>query len=405
MPNALIFSPCLDGHRQVYVFVKATILEELGFKIFVAGNLQEKITNGFYIEKLKENPNITFIDTVNYSKGGLDISISEFQLLQENCEAQLTIFPEADFHIPMFISQILKKRNKLRGKIVGIFMRPFYFYKPNPFLDKLRFIKNIFSRWDNDEKVFFEFFLKKYPLLNVSLSIDENFVRQNAHFKWLPDIFQQYADSIIQPDEKAEQRFWIEKLDHFREKNKNSFMFLYFGTAQTRRGYDTLLRLAEETGGSFIHCGLRDEKVHFDLDTNKIRKALLTSGRLFETNEFIEDPYCIECFFKSVSHLILPYNNFLGSSGVMLQALKYGIPVLAPDSAIIGYRIEKYNLGMTFKDNNYNSLKDQFATFRNSDPDTYIKDIQTFMNLQSPEQLKIVLVNSFTNEDKPVLLP
>lgn len=405
MSNALIFSPCLDGHRQVYVFVIANVLEKLGFKIFIAGNLQEKISNAFYIEKLKGNPDITFIDTFNYAKGGLDITLSELQSLQKNCESDLTIFTEADFHIPLFISQVLRKRNQLKGRTVGIFMRPFYFYKLNPFLDKLRFIKNISSRWNHDEKVFFEFFLKKFSLLDVSLSIDENFVRENAHFKWLPDIFQQYADSIVQPDEKSEQRIWIEKLKAFKESNPNRFMFLYFGTAQLRRGYDTLIRLAEETGGCFIHCGLRDEKVEFDLDTKEIRSSLLNTGRLFETNEFIEDPYCIEFFFKSVSHLILPYHNFLGSSGVMLQALEFGIPVLAPDRAIIGYRIKKYNLGMTFTDNNTLSLKDQFAAFKNSDPFSYQKDIQAYMKLQAPDQLKNVLINSFINSNKPVQLP
>ena len=405
MSNALIFSPCLDGHRQVYVFVIADVLEKLGYNLFVAGNLQEKISNAFYIEKLKENPAITLIDTNHYAKGGLDITLSELQSLQKNCEADLTIFTEADFHIPLFVSQVLKKSNRLKGKTVGIFMRPFYFYKPNPFLDKLRFIKNIADRWNRDEKVFFSFYLKKFSLLDVSLSIDENFVRNNPHFHWLPDIFQQYADTIVPPDEKSEQRIWIEKLKTFKESNPNRFMFLYFGTAQLRRGYGTLLRLAKETGGCFIHCGLRDEKVESDLDTTENRSALLNEGRLFETNEFIEDPSCIEFFFKSVSHLILPYYNFLGSSGVMLQALEYGIPVLAPDSAIIGYRIKKNNLGMTYTDNNFDSLMDQFVAFKKTDPVVYQEHITTYMKMQSPDQLKNALINSFIDSNKPVLLP
>jgi hypothetical protein len=194
-------------------------------------------------------------------------------------------------------------------------------------------------------------------------------------------------------------------LKAFKEKNPNRFMFLYFGTAQSRRGYDTLLRLTEETGGCFIHCGLRDEKVHFDLDTKQIRSSLSSTDRLFETNEFIEDPYCIEFFFKSVSHLILPYHNFLGSSGVMLQALEFGIPVLAPATAIIGYRIKKYNLGMTFTDNNFNSLKEQFFGFKETLPFSYQKDIKIYMKLQSTEQLKNVLINSFKNTKRPVIVP
>jgi glycosyltransferase involved in cell wall biosynthesis len=394
MQNALIFSPDFDGHRQVYVFVIAQILEEFGFNILIAGNT-EKISNSFYLDKLKQTKSVTILNTSSYTAGGLDITLKEFHNLQNAYKINLTIFPEADNHLSLFTSQILKKKKKLQGRVVGIFMRPFYYYRKNCLLNKLRFLKHFLSRWSTDEELFYKFFIKRFSLLNVSLCIDDNFVTNNEKFIWLPDVFQQYAEVIIKANENSGQRGWIRKLEMFKEKNKNRFSFFYFGTAQYRRGYDVLLKLAEETGGCFIHCGLRDTEAKFCYNTDKIISNLKNEGRFFETNEYIEDPLCIEYFFRSMSHLVLPYRNFFGSSGVMLQALTYRIPVLAPDVGVIGHRIKKHNLGITYSQSDINSLKAEVEKFKKMDPKSFEKDIEVYMKLQSTEELKNVLVNSF----------
>ncbi|MEO9022641.1 MAG: hypothetical protein ABI237_17215 [Ginsengibacter sp.] len=403
--NALIFSPGFDGHRQVYVFVIAHILKELDFNIYIAGNTKQKISNSFYIDKLNENPEINFIDTSKYAEGGLDITIQEFLELQNNLKTELTIFPEADHHLKLLASQISSKKNRLRGRTTGIFMRPFYFYRQSAgVLDKLRFLKHFRSRVKKDENVFYDFFLKRFHLLDTSLCIDENFVTHHPYLKWLPDVFQQYAESIVK-DEKSEDRIWIEKLDKFKENNKDKFHFLYFGTSQYRRGYDILLNLAQKTGGCFIHCGLIDNKVQYDYDIHNLRASLSKDGHLFETNQYLADPLCIEHFFKSVSHLVLPYRQYYGSSGVMLQALDLGIPVLSPDSGIIGYRIKNHNLGLTYKDDGFSSLETQFDLFKNIDPLSFKKSVNTYMDFQTIEQLKSVLINSFSGSHNTVLQP
>lgn len=400
MQNALIFSPDLDGHRQVYVFVMAHILEELGFNIFIAGDTKQKISNSFYIDKLKKKQAITILDTGNYTGRGLNITLTEFLQLQNSCKADFTIFAEADNHISLFISQVFKTKFKLKGRVIGIFMRPFYYYHKNGFLSKLKFLKHFFSMWKNDRRLFYEFFLKHFSLLDVPVSIDENFVSSHSNFKWLPDVFQKYAEEIIKPDEKSSQRIWVEKLELFKARNKNRFLFLYFGTAQYRRGYDILLTLAKETDGCFIHCGLRDVYAKYPCNINETIASLRNEGRFFETNTYIDDPLCIEYFFRSVSHLILPYRDFYGSSGVMLQALEYGIPVLAPDTGIIGYRIKKYNLGITYLNSDINSLKTELHRFKGLDPNSYKHDIKAYMNFQSTDQLKRTLIGLFVHADE-----
>lgn len=405
MQNALIFSPDLDGHRQVHVFVISKILEELGFNIILAGNTQRKISNSFYIDILKNNPKIKIIDTSNYAEGGLSISLADFINLQTRSQADLTIFSEADNHISLFISQIFKTKCRLKGRVVGVFMRPFYYYRKSNLRIKLGFLKQLPERWNKDTNLFYEFFLKRFSLLDVSFSLDENFVSNHPNFTWIPDVFQKYAEVIIKPDEKSAQRIWIEKLAVFKEKNKGRFSFLYFGTVQYRKGYDILLKLAEETGGCFIHCGLRDDDVKFSYDINKTISTLKNEDRFFETNSYLEDPLCIEYFFRSVSHLVLPYRDFHGSSGVMLQALEYGIPILAPDIGIIGHLIKKYHLGMTYSALTKDSLKIEFNKFKSMDPKAFENDIKSYMNVQSIEQLKMILVNSFISSNKKLSQP
>lgn len=405
MQNALIFSPDLDGHRQVYVFVMSKLLEELGFNIILAADMDREISNSFYIDLLKINQKITIVNTSHYKEGGLDISLAELIDLQTRLRVDLTIFPEADNHIALLISQIFSQKRRLRGRTVGIFMRPFYFYRKSNLSIKLGFLKQLPTKWNKDTNLFYEFFHKRFSLLDVSLSIDENFVNNHPNFTWMPDVFQKYAEVILKPDEKSLQRIWIEKLKAFKEKNKDRFLFLYFGTTQYRKGYDILLQLAKKTGGCFIHCGLRDGSVQFSYDINRDISILRGEGRFFETNEYIDDPLCIEYFFRSVSHLVLPYRDFHGSSGVMLQALEYRIPVLAPDNGIIGHLIKKYHLGMTYSELIKGSLEIEFNKFKYIDPKIFENDIRTYMNFQSAERLKTILVDSFTSSNRNISKP
>jgi glycosyltransferase involved in cell wall biosynthesis len=302
------------------------------------------------------------------------------------------------------ISQITKNKTKFKGRLIGIFLRPFYYYNRISLIDKIKYLKHLPSKWRNDDRLFHEFFLKRHSLLDVALSIDENFVSHHKYFKWLPDVFQQYADLIIQ-DDRSEQRVWIDKLNDFKEKNKGRFFFLYFGTAQFRRGYDLLLKMAEKNGDCFIHCGLRDSKEKYDYNINDLRSSLGRAGRLFETDQYIADPVCIEHFFKSASHLILPYRNFFGSSGVMLQALSLGIPVLAPENGIMGYRINKYKLGITYDENDAESFISQFRYFKQLNPKLFEKTIKDYMGYQTPEQLRRVLINIFSGSEDPIKQP
>jgi len=58
MKNALLYSPGLAGHRQVYIFVLANILRKLSYSVYVAANFAEKPKSLFYLDKLRADPEI-----------------------------------------------------------------------------------------------------------------------------------------------------------------------------------------------------------------------------------------------------------------------------------------------------------------------------------------------------------
>jgi glycosyltransferase involved in cell wall biosynthesis len=404
MTHALIYSPGFDGHRQLYVFVLSQILSELGYFVHIAGNKSQIVSNTFYINEVEGWPNVEIIDTSEFAEGGLGITHLQFIELQNRLKIDLTILPEADHHLELLLSQWPKGRKAFRGRIYGIFLRPFYFYRQLGSFDKLRYLKHLPSRWKKDDRLFHEFLLDRLSLLDGALYLDENYVRHHPGRIWIPDMFQQYADSIIQKSDSG-QKQWIEKLEGFMKGNEGRFVYLYFGTAQSRRGFDIIMNLAEKNEGCFIHCGLRNDKERFDYDLDKLRKSLDKKGALLETNQFIEDPVCVEAFFKAATHLILPYRDFYGSSGVMLQALSYGIPVLSPNRGIIGHRIEKYGLGLTYDDRDPEDFYVRLDLFINQAPQSYKEKIESYMSYQTSSNLVRSLKEILAGNTESVKLP
>lgn len=394
MPNALIFSPNFVGHRQVYTYVLSRILNKINFDVFIAGNFSNSIEKLFYIKKLIVDDKIVKIDTNIYPENGLKIGNTDFLALQKKHNIDLTVFVEADCHIPLLISQIFRHHSRFKGRVVGIFLRPWYYYDRYGFIDSLRYIKNLKNTWksDIDPRFFYKFLNGTFNLLDASLFLDEFVVSESKKRTYIPDVWQQYVDESAS-EVVTEQRIWIERLAEFKKANKNTFIILYFGTEQKRRGYAELLKLAVDNDVCFVHCGLKNNQEKYDLNVDELREVINKRGKLFETNEYIADTACIDYFFNSVSHIVLPYEDtFYGSSGIMYQSLSYGIPVLVRDTGLLGKLVEKYNLGLTFKGD---TLLDQFLKFVNIPKVSFSNSIEKYMKFQSLDRFESTLIQSF----------
>jgi hypothetical protein len=79
----------------------------------------------------------------------------------------------------------------------------------------------------------------------------------------------------------------------------------------------------------------------------------------------------------------------------MLQALGYGIPVLTPENGIMGYRVKKYKLGCTYKDEV--SLGEQFEKFKRCPAESFKNSIAQYMIYQTSQELKRRLSDVFKN--------
>jgi hypothetical protein len=129
MSNALIYSPIFDGHRQMYVYVLAHVLNELGYNAFIAGNLKENLNDSSYLDRIKEDKSAELIDTSVYPQNGLEITIEDFIELQNQCNADLTVFAEADHHLALFNAQMFNKKKRLRGRTAVFFFALFIFIR------------------------------------------------------------------------------------------------------------------------------------------------------------------------------------------------------------------------------------------------------------------------------------
>ncbi len=65
--------------------------------------------------------------------------------------------------------------------------------------------------------------------------------------------------------------------------------------------------------------------------------------------------------FRTADFVVLPYIDHYGSSGILAHAAAYRKPVIASDFHLLGERVKEYGLGLTFKNNSVNSLKDAFS--------------------------------------------
>ena len=99
MKNALLYSPGLAGHRQVYIFVLANILRKLDYSVYISANFAEKPKSSYYLDKLKNDPEIFWIDTNLMDGNGVTIKSEDFRVIQKSNKINLTVFVEADNHI------------------------------------------------------------------------------------------------------------------------------------------------------------------------------------------------------------------------------------------------------------------------------------------------------------------
>lgn len=390
-PRVLIFSPALVGHRQVYCRALADILHDAGCGVVVAGalgGLDPPIRAAFEGALRRRGP-VELVDTGALPRGGRDIGLDALCRLVTRTAAEVTVLTEADDHLELLTRQMARGR-RVPGRRVGIFLRDTRYVHVGRDADPWRNRVGRWRRgrvsWRTDPYVFHERLMPRFRLLDAALCLDEVFVgTHDRPYEWLPDIFASFDAEDWSLDET--ERAWLGRLQEFRTREPESHVLVYYGRAQVRRGYPLLVRLAVDLEARFAHCGARPPVDDQSGELARLRESLAGRGALLETDTYLPSFAVAREFMRAAPCAVLPYRGHYVSSGVMLQALEAGRPVLVPERGLMAWRTRTFGLGRTYAEGSYEDLRRETLRLTSEPPAAYARRMERFMGFFGRERV------------------
>jgi hypothetical protein len=402
----LLYAPDLTGHPQVYCRVIGDILLDVGVTVFIAAATDSAtVCNDWYaLAPLADNQHVQFLDTRMISdSGGGHLTAEELRELQVRLQVDSTLFIEGDWFREQFVRIASGNVSSLYGKNVAICSKVNQWYpgedaytgKPislmgptvRTTLGNLK--RSIFNRREQD-RYFYETVLVKKKAVDALIVKDERITEKyGPPVYWMPEIYRVFDYSGS--DKCGED--WNQYAGPIRAYVSAAGVdnvLLYFGTGTFYKGYDYFLKLASMDASTYaLHAGAprRQEPQTMAFDTDRLRQALLQQERLFETNSFVKSAKLIDLLFHSVERFVSTHRLTL-SSGTMLQALEAGKPVLVPGTGLVGWRVQRFGLGQTYRYLDENDLCRSWREFRNQPISQYQQNISSFMNRFSRERVR-----------------
>jgi len=409
-PNSLrviLFSPGMDGHRQVYVRAFADVLLSAGCRVCVVGDLSQGASRAglVHLRPLFTDRRVDFLSTEDEPRNGLDVGLAWVRELVAGYRADVIVFMEADNHLGLLSAQAAS-RSRIPARRVGVFLRSTNYARKRAAhkstRQSLSRLAHLPVSWRTDAKVFHEYLVPRFHVLDEALCLDEAFALPGRGYRWLPDIDGLSVDS---EDQDESDREWLRRVDKLIRDSGSSRVVLYYGTPQLRRGYDLLVRLAYEVEGCFVHCGLPAADADLINDTHVLLGKLADSGRLFETREYIESFSVMRGFLERCRSVPLPYRRHLGSSGVMLQALRAGRPVIVDEAGLMGERVTKHHLGLTIQGGDFDELVAAFLKLEEMGASAFADDIADFVTHFSRQQVALAILAAAGLESAGAIVP
>ncbi|HJW76016.1 MAG TPA: hypothetical protein VJ787_10155 [Thermoleophilia bacterium] len=416
MATAAVLSPSLYGHRQTYCRVVAQILLADGYDVVVVAGVPPEVgptdlCRYPLLSALETNPGFRFFPLPESGLPSLLSSPGGFAVLLDRLGVDAVFLTEADTCFRLLDSRVWRRGRDRRW--VGVFIRTtnFRYQEEVPWRETLveralsgsRRLRRISRNRRPDARLLHKTLLPRLRLLDCALYLDETFVWECATASWLPDI---YSAGAWQSDEDPpETSDWAPKVAEFMARQRECPVFVYIGSNQARRGYDSLLRLAVAEGGCFVHCGRRRVGESYDVDVDALRHELEQRGALFETDGYYRSDATVDLFLKYAEVVVLPHRDHLGSSGVMLQALAARRPVLVPDRGLMAHRVRAYGLGRLYRHGDWGDLRRQYRELEREGRQGFVEDIESFMGFFSREQTENAVRYAMGYGARPASLP
>jgi glycosyltransferase involved in cell wall biosynthesis len=367
--------PNLHGHRQVYCRQFCDYFLTRGFTVTVAAELE---ASGEYrqLATLIEDPRVTFVpDTWRRERKGVR-RLRGLTAAARSAQADVTFLAEADELRAALVAQITHPSLRLPGRRVGLFIRtPGYIHEVE---------RSARSR------LFHEVAGQHLPLLESAMALDEVFVgRAGGRYIWMPDIGLWPSEDALDPEETDT---WRAQVSAFLAAQGSRPVVVYVGMPQERRNYARLLDLASDVDGCFIHCGALHDPTGYPLEETPAHRELAGRSALLEFGRFYQSFETARVTLEAARSVVLPYDaKHLTSSGVMLQALLAGRPVLVPDRGLLAERVRRFRLGWTYRPDDWSDMRDRFLALEAAPPEGIERNIRIFLDYFNAAQFEAAM--------------
>lgn len=382
MKRTLLSLPELAGHRQVYCRELCDYFLSRDFSVTVATDVS-RLQEFNQLDTLAGHSRVHFIRDTWTCEARASEQLRGLVGVVRESDAEVTFLGEADQAIGLLAAQIVRPRLRLPGRRVGLFLHSTNYVHSDTCVHTGRLGRAILASSEyrpvslTQPRVFHEIVMRHCTVLDRGLCLDEVFVSKHAdRYGWLPDIAATSSDAGADGTEAAA---WDTGVSEFIAAHRGKPVVVYTGTPQARRGYEVLLQLARDVGGCFIHCGKSDDACGYPPENLEARTALVSGSAILESGMMYRSFETARATLRAATCVVLPYVGHLGSSGVMLQALMAGRPVLVPDEGLMGWRVRNFGVGLTFSPGDLRDMRNKFSILQSTPPKLFADAIGRFL--------------------------
>lgn len=369
----LVYSPSIAGHRHIYAAKVIDYYIRRGLKVHFAycgfavahnGTIGFSDKKSPYLEAYRTHKAVTFEQISNpYAPRANHLAL--IVSLQKRVGPRLTFFVDGDDLIRTFIRQLLPWQPKLYRNSYAVFILSEFFHLKSAITKNIR--RDPERRRHLFRYIFHMLIFPNVDVLDGALHSDECFVNamKSRKITHLPEIGHMRAEAEDSPEkQKFYERVAAQYRDFFNRHSKKEVVLL-FGDLENRKGLGFLARLVLENPDLVLVRVGRTKPGYtptWDIVFNK--ECLTVEGRLFEVDCYINSQELMDTLFGSVKYVLLPYQSYLRTSSVMVQALSYGKPLLVANTGLMGYRVRTHGVGLTYQNGNYDDFSRKFHELR-----------------------------------------
>ena len=371
--RAVVFCPDIGGHRQIYCCVISDWFLRSGFSVILAAGRSDNNEPAVMmplIGALAERDEVMVLDLGDTTNSDLIPGrwVNVLRAVEDRFSPEWTFLPTGD-ELRISLGGLGDAPGSDKVRRAAVFIHSDHCY-PHDSSHKRLFLRPYhWVRWrvyQVKENLYFTDRVWSSLGLSVAFSTNPDCFRKatSPRFYYLPEVYHAWGFDHLKEQTQIRQ-LCLEYRD-FLATHPGKDVLLYYGGWAARRGYDELLHLAStEPNTLFVSCGRPTASDQFRYDVRSLRSELRRQDRIFEVElPFLPENEFFELLYKSCNFILLPYNNFYGNSGIMVQATSFGKPVLVPSIGYMKSMVKQFGIGLTYRNNNDADFVRQFKVLR-----------------------------------------